>query len=146
MVGNWKGFVFIFTVWKFRRLTVQSSVWTERKYLTVPCERSVWSSRAFTKIWSRRLSTTSRRGIKQLAISFGRTIFLLFSFESSRGNPPLPPHLLMTALRSSFSVSRTFVRYCVNLALMIHINSIRLFSYNHWFWYVHYFISGRCNS
>ena len=37
-----------------------------------------------TKISSSRVNTTSRRGIKQLGISFG-SIFLLFSYESSRG-------------------------------------------------------------
>ena len=40
--------------------------------------------RAVTKISSCRVNTTSRRGIKQLVISFG-SIFLLFSYESSRG-------------------------------------------------------------
>ena len=40
--------------------------------------------RAVTKISSCRVNTTSRRGIKQLGISFG-SIFLLFSYESSRG-------------------------------------------------------------
>ena len=42
------------------------------------------SFRAVTKISSCRVNTTSRRGIKQLEISFG-SIFLLFSYESSRG-------------------------------------------------------------
>ena len=28
----------------YRRPAVQSSVWTERKYWTVPCQRSVWSN------------------------------------------------------------------------------------------------------
>ena len=41
-------------------------------------------TRAVTKIASCRVNTTSRRGIKQLGISFG-SIFLLFSYESSRG-------------------------------------------------------------
>ena len=40
--------------------------------------------RAVTKISSCQVKTTSRRGIKQLGISFG-SIFLLFSYESSRG-------------------------------------------------------------
>ena len=35
------------------------------------------------------VNKTSRRGIKQLRISFG-SIFLLFSYESSRGNPQPP--------------------------------------------------------
>ena len=38
--------------------------------------------RAVTKILSCWISTTSRRGIKQLGISFG-SIFLLFSYENS---------------------------------------------------------------
>ena len=41
-------------------------------------------SRVVTKISSCRANTTSRRGIKQLGISFG-SIFLPFSYESSRG-------------------------------------------------------------
>ena len=41
-------------------------------------------SRAVTKISSCWINTTSRRGIKQLGISFG-SIFLLFSYENSRG-------------------------------------------------------------
>ena len=40
--------------------------------------------RVVTKISSCRVNTTSRRGIKQLGISFG-SIFLLFSNKSSRG-------------------------------------------------------------
>ena len=44
-------------------------------------------SRAVTKISSCRVNTTSRRGIKQLGISFG-SIFLPFSYESSRGKCP----------------------------------------------------------
>ena len=40
--------------------------------------------RVVTKISSCRVKTTSRRGIKQLGISFG-SIFLLFSNKSSRG-------------------------------------------------------------
>ena len=32
------------TVQKFRRQAIQSSVWTERKYWTVPCERGVRSN------------------------------------------------------------------------------------------------------
>ena len=40
--------------------------------------------RAVTKISSCQVNTTSRRGIKELGISFG-SIFLLFSYESSRG-------------------------------------------------------------
>ena len=40
--------------------------------------------RVVTKISSCRVNTTSGQGIKQLGISFG-SIFLLFSFESSRG-------------------------------------------------------------
>ena len=59
--------------------------------------------RVVTKISSSRVKTTSRRGIKQLGISFG-SIFLLFSNKSSRG--PLSqqpgkipgPRLLMTTL------------------------------------------------
>ena len=39
---------------------------------------------AVSKILSCRVNTTSRRGIKHLEISFG-SIFLLFSYESSRG-------------------------------------------------------------
>ena len=64
---------------------------------------SITSSRVVTKISSYRVDTTSRRGIKQLGISFG-SIFLLFSNKSSRG--PLcqqpgkipSPRLLMTTL------------------------------------------------
>ena len=41
--------------------------------------------RAVTKISSCWVNTTSRRGIKQLGISFG-SIFLLFSYEISRGH------------------------------------------------------------
>ena len=52
--------------------------------------------RAVTKISRCQINTTSRRGIKQRGTSFG-SIFLLFSYESSRGNPR-PPRLLMTAL------------------------------------------------
>ena len=40
--------------------------------------------RAVTKISSCQVNTTSRRGIKQLGISFG-SIFLLFSYESRQG-------------------------------------------------------------
>ena len=40
--------------------------------------------RVVTKISSCRVNTTSRRGIKQLGISFG-SIFVLFSNKSSRG-------------------------------------------------------------
>ena len=46
--------------------------------------------RAVTKISRCQVNTTSRRGIKQLGISFG-SIFRLFSYESSRGNPRPPP-------------------------------------------------------
>ena len=42
------------------------------------------SNRVVMKISSFRVNTTSRQGIKQLGISFG-SIFLLFSYESSRG-------------------------------------------------------------
>ena len=42
------------------------------------------SIRDFTKISSCQVNTTSRRGIKQLGISFG-SIFLLFSYESNQG-------------------------------------------------------------
>ena len=45
--------------------------------------------RVVTKISSCRVNTTSRRGIKQLGISFG-SIFLLFSNKSSRGKFPAP--------------------------------------------------------
>ena len=41
-------------------------------------------ARVVTKISSCRVNTTSWRGIKRLAISFG-SIFLLFSNKSSRG-------------------------------------------------------------
>ena len=44
--------------------------------------------RVVTKISSCQVNTTSRRGIKQLGVSFGSPIFLLLSFESSRP-PPL---------------------------------------------------------
>ena len=44
-------------------------------------------SRVVTKVSSCRANTTSRRGIKQLGISFG-SIFLPFSYESSRGKSP----------------------------------------------------------
>ena len=43
--------------------------------------------RAVTKISSCWVQTTSRRGIKQLRISFG-SIFLLFSYESSQRKSP----------------------------------------------------------
>ena len=54
--------------------------------------------RAVTEISSSWINTTSRRGIKQLGISFG-SIFLLFSYENSPGqtflvtgeNPRPPP-------------------------------------------------------
>ena len=49
--------------------------------------------RDVTKISSCRVNARSRWGIKQLGVSFG-SIFLLFSFESSRGQS----HLLMTPL------------------------------------------------
>ena len=42
-------------------------------------------NRAVTKISSCWVNTTSRQGIKQLGISFG-SIFLLFSYETSRGH------------------------------------------------------------
>ena len=41
--------------------------------------------RAVTKISSCRVNTTSRRGIKQLGISFGSK-FLFFSYEINRGH------------------------------------------------------------
>ena len=41
--------------------------------------------RVVTRISSCRVNTTSRRGIKQLGVSFG-SIFLLFSIESNRGH------------------------------------------------------------
>ena len=44
--------------------------------------------RVVTKILSCRVNTTSRRGIKQLEISFG-SIFLLFSNKSSHGGHSL---------------------------------------------------------
>ena len=47
------------------------------------------SRRAVNKISSCRVNTTSGRGIKQLGISIG-SIFILFSFESSRGKSPAP--------------------------------------------------------
>ena len=47
------------------------------------------SCRAVTMISSCWVHTTSRREIKQLGISFG-SIFLLFSYESSRGKSPAP--------------------------------------------------------
>ena len=50
----------------------------------LPSQNEFILSRAVTKISSCRVNTTSRRGIKQLGISFG-SIFLLFSYESSRG-------------------------------------------------------------
>ena len=43
------------------------------------------------------VTATSRRGIKQLGISFG-SIFPLFSYDSSRGQSGGGPSLLMTAL------------------------------------------------
>ena len=46
-------------------------------------------SMAVTKISSCRVNTTSRRAIKQLGISFG-SFFLLFSNDSSLGNPRHP--------------------------------------------------------
>ena len=46
--------------------------------------------RVVTKISSCRLNTSNRQGIKQPGISFG-SIFLLFSYESSRGNLQPPP-------------------------------------------------------
>ena len=45
--------------------------------------------RAVTKISGCQVNKTSRWGIKQLGISFG-SIFLLFSYESSQGNPQPP--------------------------------------------------------
>ena len=38
-----------------------------------------------TRISSCRVNTISRQGIKQLGISFG-SVFILFSYESSRGH------------------------------------------------------------
>ena len=49
----------------------------------------ILSTRVVTKISSCRVNTTSRRGIKQLWISFGY-IFLLLSYASSRGKSPAP--------------------------------------------------------
>ena len=43
-------------------------------------------SRDVTKISHWRVNTTSRQGIKQQGISFG-SIFLLFSYATSRGSP-----------------------------------------------------------
>ena len=53
-------------------------------------------SRDVTKISHGRVNTTSRRGIKQLGISFGSTFFLS-SYATSPGEVP-GPRLLMTAL------------------------------------------------
>ena len=54
-------------------------------------ELSAWLSlsRVVTKISSCLVNTTSRRGIKQLGISYG-SIFLLFSNKSRRGKSPAP--------------------------------------------------------
>ena len=56
----------------------------KQNYLIASNLESLECSLAVTKISSCRVNTTSRRGIKQLGISFG-SIFLLFSFKSSRG-------------------------------------------------------------
>ena len=48
-------------------------------------EWQLWVDRVVTKILSRLVDTKSRRGIKQLGISFG-SIFPPFSLESSRGH------------------------------------------------------------
>ena len=58
--------------------------------VNLPFSLSIRLSRAVTKISSCRVNTTSKQGFKQLGISFG-SIFLLFSCESSRGNPRAPP-------------------------------------------------------
>ena len=58
-------------------------VFDERGEIGVPRKKTCGQGNV-TKILSCRVNTTSRRGIKQLGISFG-SIFLLFSFESSQG-------------------------------------------------------------
>ena len=61
-----------------------TTTWLERPDCPASSSSSVNGVRVVTKISSCRVNTTSRRGIKQLGVSFG-SIFLLFSFESSRG-------------------------------------------------------------
>ena len=62
--------------------------WKHR--VNLPYSLSIRLPRTVTKISICRVNTTSRRGIKQLGISFD-SVFLLFSYESSRGNPRPPP-------------------------------------------------------
>ena len=76
----------------------------QKNALFLPMLRYRYMHRDFIKISSCRVNTTSRRGIKQLQISFG-SIFLLFPVKaagshvhSSQRNPG--PRLLMTALQS----------------------------------------------
>ena len=58
-------------------------VFDERGETGVPRKKTCGQGNV-TNISSCRVNTTSRRGIKQLGISFG-SIFLLFSFESRQG-------------------------------------------------------------
>ena len=80
--------------------------------------------RTVTKISSCWVNTTSRLGIKQLGISFG-SIFLIFSYESSRGPHSLQPgeipgpHLLMIALNPT--------RVCGLSLLLVLILALRGF-------------------
>ena len=56
----------------------------------LPYSLNIRLPRTVTKISICPVDTTSRRGIKQLGISID-SVFLLFSYESSRGNPRPPP-------------------------------------------------------
>ena len=92
-------------------------------------------SRVVTKISSCWVNTTSRRGIKQLGISFG-SIFLLCSFESSSGKHSQQPgeipgsRLLMTAL-FSYNMYVRFLTYMINikfLGVLARLCSFALFN------------------
>ena len=86
----------------------------QKNALFLPMLRYRYMHRDVIKISSCRVNTTSRRGIKQLQISFG-SIFLLFPVKaggshvhSSQRNPG--PRLLMTALHVSESLEQATSR------------------------------------
>ena len=62
--------------------------WKHR--VNLPYSLNIRLPRTVTKISVCPVNTTSRRGIKQLGISID-SVFLLISYESSRGNPRPPP-------------------------------------------------------
>ena len=97
--------------------------------------------RAVTEISSCRVNTTSRRGIKQLGISFGH-IFLLFSMKVAGGNP-WPPDLndrpdFVTTCWKMLEVKKktqSGVTYCTSLKLAW------LHSCKRFLWFINSFIN-----